>query len=79
MPTEDRFKTLSWIQKLMLWYGVNEDKKEFYKTIEGIIDVLKPWLDKELWYNMKKDTEDVRKNINWNNSLDRIDEITILE
>lgn len=79
MPTEERFKTLSWIQKLILWYGLNEDKKEFYKTVESIIEVLKPWLNAELWHRMKKDTEDVRENINWSKSLDRLDEITILE
>ena len=60
----------------MLWYGINEDKHELHKMITDIIETLKPWLNAELWYSLKKDTEDVRENVNWNRQLD---EITILE
>lgn len=79
LPTEERFKNLTWMQKLMLWQGINDDKKEFYSTVEHIIEILKPWLDKDLWFNMQKETENSRENINWNKPLDGLDEITIME
>lgn len=43
-----------------------EEKKERNDLIVDIFDMLKPWLDKELWSHVEKNKP--RENVNWGKS-----------
>lgn len=65
LPTEERFQKLTWIQKLLLFSGMSIDKNETTKLVLDTVEVLKPWLDKELWTHMEKQKDTTRENENW--------------
>lgn len=63
----------------MLGCGINESREELHNLINSVIEVLKPWFDKELWYNMKQQEDNTRQNLNWGKNAPMLDEIEILE
>lgn len=58
---------------MILWYGVQEDKRELNSLIKDVIEVLKPWLNSELWNNIEEQKKNTHININWGKNLDEIE------
>ena len=80
LPTEDRWKNLSFLQKIILYKEITKDKEETSKIINDILESLQPWLDKDLWTNIKEAKTDVKINENWDKvSSENLDDGDILE
>lgn len=78
LPTERRWQALSWVQKILLFKGINKENSRKHKLISDIIEVLKPWLNTELWSYMQKKDTDTRINTEWGKSSVELDDIRVL-
>lgn len=64
LPTEDRFKDLSLYQKLLLFDKITNEKNETIDLLKNCFEILKPWLDRDMFFNIKEEAKKVRVNTN---------------
>ena len=76
LPTEQRWKDLSWIHKILLYREIQDDKSESNQLISDVIKHLEPWFDKEMWVAMKESEEETRENTNWGKTDDDLEDIS---
>ena len=66
LPTEDRFKDLSLYQKLLLFDKITNEKNETIDLLKNCFEILKPWLDRDMFFNIKDEEKKTRINTNLN-------------
>ena len=76
LPTDDRFKNLSFYQKIILYNSVVEEKKDTAALIKQCFLALQPWLDKDMYSQINQIKDNARVNSAYgamDNSGDSID------
>ena len=68
LPTEDRFKELSIHQKILLYDTIIYEKNDNLDLIKSCFDSLKPWLDKDMYFNMEDSKKNTRINTTYKNN-----------
>lgn len=62
LPTEDRFRHLSFYQKIFLYDKIIKEKNDSMEMLKNCFEILKPWLDKEMYFSIKEKDENVHVN-----------------
>lgn len=65
LPTEERFSSLTIYQKLLLYNKIIDSDNKISSIIKNCFEALKPWLDKDMYFNIKEQEENTRINSNW--------------
>ena len=77
LPTDDRFKNLSFYQKILLYNTIVDDKKDTVSLIKECFSAIQPWLDKDMYFKLKETNENVRVNASPGENIDAGDSIEV--
>ena len=68
LPTDDRFKNLSFYQKILLYNTIVDDKQDTVSLIKECFSALQPWLDKDMFFKLQETTDNARVNSSYGES-----------